>query len=68
MMGQKTFDAQIEAGNAKLVGNRKAYEQLKSTLVHFELLFEIMPGTKKAGRIASKKKPFETGDPTVRGE
>jgi len=45
MMGKATFDQQIEAGKAKLDGNREVYEQLKTTLVHFELGFEMMPGT-----------------------
>jgi alkyl sulfatase BDS1-like metallo-beta-lactamase superfamily hydrolase len=46
MMGAATFDEQVEAGLAKFEGNREAYEQLKSTLVQFELGFEIMPGTR----------------------
>ena len=48
MMGKTTFDDQIKTGKAKLKGNREVYEQLKSTLVQFELGFEMMPGTKKA--------------------
>jgi alkyl sulfatase BDS1-like metallo-beta-lactamase superfamily hydrolase len=47
MMGKLTFDEQIKKGKAKLKGNRKVYEQLKSTLVQFDPLFEIMPGTKQ---------------------
>jgi len=47
MMGAATFDQQIAAGKAKLDGNRDVYEQLKTTLVQFELGFEMMPGTKK---------------------
>jgi alkyl sulfatase BDS1-like metallo-beta-lactamase superfamily hydrolase len=46
MMGAAKFDDQIANGKAKLVGNRDVYEQLKSTLVHFALGFEMMPGTK----------------------
>ena len=30
---------------AALTGNRDVYEQLKTMLVHFELGFEMMPGT-----------------------
>ena len=41
-----TFDDQIKNGKAKLKGNRDVYEQLKTTLVQFELGFELMPGTK----------------------
>ncbi|MDH3898308.1 MAG: MBL fold metallo-hydrolase, partial [Deltaproteobacteria bacterium] len=42
MMGKTTFDDQIKTGKAKLKGNREVYEQLKSTLVQFELGFEMM--------------------------
>ncbi|WP_209011974.1 alkyl/aryl-sulfatase [Roseibium aggregatum] len=45
MMGAATFDDQIASGKAKLEGDRNVYEQLKSTLVQFELGFEMMPGT-----------------------
>jgi len=45
MMGAVGFDEQIASGKAKFVGNRDAYEQLKTLLVHFDLGFEIMPGT-----------------------
>jgi alkyl sulfatase BDS1-like metallo-beta-lactamase superfamily hydrolase len=47
MMGAAKFDDQIANGKAKLVGNRDVYEKLKSTLVHFALGFEMMPGTMK---------------------
>ncbi len=59
MMGAATFDEQIEAGKAKLQGNREVYEQLKSTLIQFDLYFELMPGTKKAITEKSELNPFE---------
>lgn len=59
MMGKAKFDEQIEAGKAKLKGNREVYEQLKSTLVHFDLYFELMPGTKKAVVEKREMNPFE---------
>ena len=62
MAGRATFDQQIAAGKAKLKGKREVYDQLKSTLVQFELGFEMMPGTKAPakGKVAKKKKgPFE---------
>jgi alkyl sulfatase BDS1-like metallo-beta-lactamase superfamily hydrolase len=59
MMGAATFDEQIEAGKAKLQGNREVYEQLKSTLVQFDLYFELMPGTKKEIPEKSEMNPFE---------
>ena len=45
MMGAITFDEQIAAGKAKLEGDEEVYRQLQSTLIQFELGFEIMPGT-----------------------
>jgi len=63
MMGAATFDEQIEAGKAKLDGNREVYEQLKSTLVHFELGFEMMPGTKTPDVEATEMNPFEQEPP-----
>jgi alkyl sulfatase BDS1-like metallo-beta-lactamase superfamily hydrolase len=46
MMGKKTLMAQIDDGTAKIDGDRGVLEQLASTLVHFEMGFEILPGTK----------------------
>jgi alkyl sulfatase BDS1-like metallo-beta-lactamase superfamily hydrolase len=46
MMGAATLDQQIDAGKAKLVGDRRPYDQLKSILVQFTPDFEMMPGTK----------------------
>jgi alkyl sulfatase BDS1-like metallo-beta-lactamase superfamily hydrolase len=45
MRGEISFDDQIASGKAKLDGNRDVYGQLKSTLIQFELGFELMPGT-----------------------
>jgi len=60
MMGAAKFDDQIKNGKAKLKGNKDVYEQLKSTLVQFELGFEMMPGTKKADDKEPDKNTFET--------
>ncbi len=46
MMGAKKLTAQIEDGTAKLKGNQEVLKQLASTMVTFELGFEILPGTK----------------------
>jgi alkyl sulfatase BDS1-like metallo-beta-lactamase superfamily hydrolase len=62
MMGAATFDKQIKNGKAKLKGNRKVYEQLKSTLVQFELGFELMPGT-GAKDLTPEQNPFEQEEP-----
>jgi alkyl sulfatase BDS1-like metallo-beta-lactamase superfamily hydrolase len=45
MMGAVSFDEQIKSGKAKLKGKRKVYEQLKRILLHFDLGFEMLPGT-----------------------
>jgi len=60
MMGGAKFDDQIANGKATLKGNRDVYEQLKTTLVQFELGFEMMPGTKKADEKEPAMNPFET--------
>jgi alkyl sulfatase BDS1-like metallo-beta-lactamase superfamily hydrolase len=60
MMGVKTLAAQIDDGTAKIEGNREVLSQLASTLVEFELGFEILPGTKsQAQAMAEEKGPFE---------
>ena len=48
MMGVVTLDEQIEKGKAKLEGDRKPLDQLKSMLANFTPDFEMMPGTKKS--------------------
>lgn len=46
MMQQTTLAKQIQAGKAELSGNGQVLAQLGSTLVEFDPLFEMMPGTK----------------------
>jgi alkyl sulfatase BDS1-like metallo-beta-lactamase superfamily hydrolase len=67
MVGKTTFDDQIKRGKAKLEGNREVYEQLKSTLVQFELGFEMMPGTKKADAKPDLN-AFEQAPPAYNGD
>jgi alkyl sulfatase BDS1-like metallo-beta-lactamase superfamily hydrolase len=62
MMGAVTFDDQIKSGKAKLKGIREPYDQLKTQLVHFDLGFEIMPGT-GAKDLTPEEKPFEQEEP-----
>jgi len=62
MMGAVSFDEQIASGNAKLEGNRQVYEDLKTMLVHFDLGFEIMPGTGGAD-LTPEQEPFEAEEP-----
>ena len=61
MAGKATFDDLIAAGKAKFTGDRKPFDQLKSTLVQFTPDFELMPGTKPSKAITGTKTndPFE---------
>jgi linear primary-alkylsulfatase len=60
MAGSKTLAAQIDDGTAKIKGDRSVLTKLASTLVNFEIGFEILPGTAgKADKKAAKKKPFQ---------
>jgi len=47
MMQQTTLAAQIQAGKASLSGNRLVLAQFGSTLVEFDPVFEMMPGTRQ---------------------
>jgi alkyl sulfatase BDS1-like metallo-beta-lactamase superfamily hydrolase len=60
MMGVKSFAAQIEDGTAKSEGDLGVLEQLASTMIDFELLFEILPGT-KGPSAAADLNDFEMG-------
>jgi alkyl sulfatase BDS1-like metallo-beta-lactamase superfamily hydrolase len=62
MMGAVSFDEQITAGKAKLEGDRKVYDDLKTMLVHFDLGFEMMPGT-GAKDLTPQEKPFQQEQP-----
>lgn len=46
MTGAKKFIAQVEDGTAKIKGNPEILKQLGSIMVHFEVTFEVLPGTK----------------------
>ena len=46
MMQQASLATQIQAGKATLSGNAEVLEQLARTLVAFDPLFEMMPGTR----------------------
>jgi alkyl sulfatase BDS1-like metallo-beta-lactamase superfamily hydrolase len=48
MMGVTPFSKQVESGKAKLSGDRSVLDKLQSTLVDFELGFEVLPGTRLA--------------------
>ena len=67
MMGKKTLEAQVVAGKAKLEGNPKVLAQLGSTMVDFEVLFEILPGTKGEPK-KTDLNDFEVGPIELSGE
>ena len=64
MMGAVIFDDQIKSGKAKLVGDHKPYEQLKTMLVQFDLGFEILPGTLPKD-LTPENNPFEQDPPAI---
>jgi linear primary-alkylsulfatase len=64
MMGEVSFDEQIKSGRAKLVGDSKPYEQLKTMLVQFDVGFEILPGT-GAKDLTPEKDVFAQEPPAV---
>ena len=65
MMGAVSFDDQIKTGKAKLEGNRDVYEQLKTILVHFDLGFEMMPGTAEKD-LTPENNAFEQEPPAIK--
>ena len=64
MMGVKSFAASIEDGTAKAEGNVDLLAQLASTLVTFQMGFEILPGTAgPAGEVDLN--PYSVADDSV---
>ena len=61
MMGTSSFDDLIQAGKARFVGDRKAFDQLRGLMVAFTPNFEILPGTAPKAASAAPK-PFEMPD------
>ncbi len=68
MMGVKSLAAQFEDGTAQFEGDLEILDQLASIMVHFELGFEILPGTKAASGEGDTKNPFQHDSPAVTGE
>ena len=67
MMGVKTMDDMIADGTAKTKGDVSIIEKLKSTLIHFELRFEVVPGTIPVGDQQYNRNPFQQPMPAVVG-
>lgn len=63
MAGKASFDELIQAGKAKFDGDRKPFDQLRSTLTRFTPDFEMMPGTKsEPTKPRMVKDPMEAQD------
>ncbi len=67
MMGVKSLDEMIADGTAKTEGDTSVIDKLKSTLIHFELRFEILPGTVPVGDQQLNRNPFQQDMPAVQG-
>jgi alkyl sulfatase BDS1-like metallo-beta-lactamase superfamily hydrolase len=67
MMGVKTMDDMIADGTATTKGDKSIIDKLKSTLIHFELRFEILPGTVPVGGQQLVRNPFQQDMPAVIG-
>jgi alkyl sulfatase BDS1-like metallo-beta-lactamase superfamily hydrolase len=59
MMGAKTLEAQIQDGTAKVEGDISILAKLASTMVDFDPLFEVMPGTKQQPTAIDEANPYE---------
>jgi alkyl sulfatase BDS1-like metallo-beta-lactamase superfamily hydrolase len=64
MGGKATFDQLIVEGKAKVEGDRKPFDLLRSVLVRFAPDFELLPGTKPVNAVPpAVKDPFEAHEP-----
>ncbi len=66
LTGQSTFEDLVDSGTIKLEGDQTVISKLKSTMVPFELTFEIMPGTKTVSQ-KPELKTFEQVEPPLSG-
>ena len=60
MIGKTRLVALIEDGTAKATGDASLLDQFAATLVHFEMGFEIMPGTRGPTQTTDLN-PYEVG-------
>ena len=67
MMGVKTLDDMFADGTAKTKGDVSVIEKLKSTLIHFDLRLEVLPGTVPVGDQQFNRNPFQQPMPAVIG-
>ncbi len=67
MMGVKSMDDMIADGTAIAEGDKTIIDQLKSMMIHFELRFEILPGTVPVGDQQLNRNPFQQDMPAAVG-
>jgi alkyl sulfatase BDS1-like metallo-beta-lactamase superfamily hydrolase len=67
MGGVKSLADQIADGDAQAEGDLSVLQQLASTMVRFELGFEVLPGTKGPSQ-ESDLNDFEVGPVKISGE
>ena len=67
MMGVKALDEMVADGTAKTKGDTTIIDKLKSTLIHFDLRLEILPGTVPVGDQQLVRNPFQQDMPAVIG-
>lgn len=59
MMGVKPLEAQIKDGTAKVEGDITILAKLAKTMVDFDPLFEVLPGTKRQPTVLVESDPYE---------
>ncbi|TVS20904.1 MAG: MBL fold metallo-hydrolase [Planctomycetaceae bacterium] len=59
MMGVKPLEAQIKDGTAKVEGDVTILPKLAKTMVDFDPLFEVLPGTKREPATPVEANPYE---------
>jgi hypothetical protein len=69
MAGRKSFMASIEDGTAEAEGNVDILSEIASTLVTFQIGFEVLPGTARPAT-TSDLNPYAVQDEAIyiRGE
>ncbi len=59
MMGTRTFDDQVEAGEARFEGDRRLFDALRTAMTDFDPFFELMPGTRSGNIAETPTKPLQ---------
>lgn len=67
MMGVKSLDDMISDGPAKAEGDLSVIEKLKSTLINFDMRFEILPGSISPSNQQYNRNPFQQDNPAIVG-